>query len=584
VLIKGRTFIVCLSLATLAGVACGAWEKQIPPRNPEAEQERLRHRLETAAGPLCLTAEGETIHCEATLLRFYQARTYAPAWTGEQGMLAMADSLLAAVRDAAAEGLDPAAYHQTLISELLAAAKAGSRGRKAPYSGLLVDLDIVLTDAFLLLGSHYLAGRINPETIDPEWNASRRQADLAELLEKALAAGNIGRALRDLLPHQTGYARLKTALATYRRLATAGGWPQVPGGPQLQIGDRSDRVANLWARLRVTGEIESGAAAESVVTADFDTTLQRAVRRFQRRHGLDADGVVGPATLKALDVPVGARIEQIAANLERWRWLPQDLGKRYILVNIADFRLDVFEDGRSVLSSRVIVGRSYRRTPVFSAVVTYLVLSPAWEVTPDIAVLDKLPLLQKDPNALRKDGFRVLQGWGAEEKEIDPETVDWSRLSMTYFPYRLRQMPGPQNALGRVKFMFPNKFNVYLHDTPSRDLFSRTIRMFSSGCIRMQEAEAMANYLLHDDPHWTPENIRAAMDSGQELTVKLTRPMPLHLLYWTAWVDENGDLQFREDIYERDRRLIDSLRERPPEAEEPTSSLESAEAAPAVRP
>jgi murein L,D-transpeptidase YcbB/YkuD len=228
-------------------------------------------------------------------------------------------------------------------------------------------------------------------------------------------------------------------------------------------------------------------------------------------------------------------------------------------VNIADFRLELVEENEVVMAMDVIVGEPFRQTPVFSGNMTYLVFSPSWHLPPTIAREDILPRLKRDPNALAEDGIRVLQGWGENEREIDPNSVDWRRVSSRNLPYHFRQDPGPNNALGRVKFMFPNRFSVYLHDTPARQLFDRAQRDFSSGCIRVERPGDLATHLLLEDPAWTPQRVAEAMASGTEQTVTLPRALPVHLYYLTAWVDENGELQARQDIYERDARLREAL-------------------------
>jgi murein L,D-transpeptidase YcbB/YkuD len=296
----------------------------------------------------------------------------------------------------------------------------------------------------------------------------------------------------------------------------------------------------------------------------FDEDLDTGVRHFQRRHGLDVDGVVGPATLSALNASADERVRRIEVNMERWRWLPQDLGRRYVIVNIANFELDVVEAEQEVMTMRVIVGRDYRRTPVFSGKMTYIVLSPYWHVPPSLAVKDILPQVRSDPGYLSRKGFKVFQGWGADTKEIDPGSVDWSKVTGTNFNYRFRQDPGPVNALGRVKFMLPNKFDVYLHDTPSPDLFEKSARAFSSGCIRIEKPIELVEYVLRGDPKWNRDAVLAAIDRRVEQTVQLREPIPVHLLYWTAWVDAAGTVHFRDDIYSRDKLLAEALAEKPP--------------------
>ncbi len=253
----------------------------------------------------------------------------------------------------------------------------------------------------------------------------------------------------------------------------------------------------------------------------------------------------------------------IIINLERWRWLPQNLGYPNIQINIANFELDVNEDETSVLDMRVIVGKTYRRTPVFSDNMTYLVLCPHWNVPDNIAAQDILPDVKKDPDYLSRLGFKILRGWGADMEIVDPVTINWAELNAKDLNFRFRQDPGPLNALGQIKFMFPNRFNVYLHDTPTRGLFAKTARDFSSGCIRIEKPIELAEYLLKDDSLWTRDTILQNIKKNVEQTVKLPKPIPVHILYWTAWVSPDGAVNFRNDIYQRDNALLEALKENP---------------------
>ena len=270
------------------------------------------------------------------------------------------------------------------------------------------------------------------------------------------------------------------------------------------------------------------------------------------------------ATRAELNVSVERRVEQLELNLERWRWLPQDLGRRHIIVNIAAFELEVVEDEAVVLAMRVVVGRPYHNTPVFSDTMRYIVLNPYWEVPRKIAVQEILPRIKRDPSYLAREKLRVFKGWGLEAREVDPATVNWSAITPANFPFRLRQDPGPLNALGRVKFVFPNKFNVYLHDTPSRQLFEKTQRDFSHGCIRIQKPIDLAVYLLRQDPRWNRDALLRALDKAVDRSVPLPEPIPIHLLYWTAWADGDGTIQFRPDIYGWDAPLLGAMRAPPP--------------------
>jgi murein L,D-transpeptidase YcbB/YkuD len=505
-----------------------------------------------------MVAGEERVHSVATLRDFYERRSFEPAWLARGKPNDEARDLLDALKGAEAEGLRPSDYH---LLEITSGLQPRQGVREAPAA---VDLELLLTDAFLLYASHCLAGRLNPETIDPEWHARRREVDLTAVLQDALARQRIGQSLAALLPPQPGYARLRAALSRYRAIASDGGWTSVPEGPTLRFGDTGARVARLRERLHATGDFAKTKHDDLV----FDAEVEVAVRRFQARHGLEVDGLVGAATLAALNVSVQARVQQIIVNLERWRWLPQDLGARHVLVNIADFHLDAVEAGTAVRSMRVVVGRGYRRTPVFSDVITYLVLNPSWDVPHRLAVNDYIPRFRDDPDFASRMGFKILQGQGAEQREVEPYSVNWSRMGPDHFPFRLRQAPGPTNALGAVKFMFPNKFNVYLHDTPARELFARPERAFSSGCIRVEHAVDLAEWLLEGQNGWDPDGIARALANGREQTVRLAQPTPVHLLYWTAWVDESGTVRFRRDIYDRDTPLAQALAEPAPDAGE----------------
>ncbi|MHB8987360.1 MAG: L,D-transpeptidase family protein [Desulfobulbia bacterium] len=342
---------------------------------------------------------------------------------------------------------------------------------------------------------------------------------------------------------------LEKALAQHHQLAAQGGWPQVPGGPTLHEGDMDVRTPLLRQRLVASGDL--AAPREEEYFFLFDKTLREAVQRFQSRHGLITDGVVGTKTLTELNVPVSERIRQLAASLERCQPLPSLLEPRHILVNIADFTLKLYEDGELRLSMPVIVGKTYRQTPVFNGRISSLVLNPTWEVPHSIATKDLLPKIKKNPGYLRKSDIRVFLGWNPST-EIDSAGVDWTSLSPSRFPYRLRQEPGPANALGRVKFLFPNPYDVYLHDTPSRDLFQKDDRTFSSGCIRLARPLDLAVYLLQGTPLGSMEALTAAIASDKTQSIPIPSPIAVYMAYMTAWVDRDGTVQFRRDIYNRD--------------------------------
>ena len=532
-------------------------------RVSEQVGEILENRIKAIAPSSKVICRGEWVCQSGVLPRFYELRSFRPIWSDDGGPLPRAESLLRAIEAAPPEGLRPEDYHLAQIKFLLAETHQ-EQTRKILRPEELADLDLLLTDSFLTYAFHLLSGRINSETIRAKWHIQGRKEDIVAILQEALDSQQIGKTLHRLLPSNPGYSRLRETLQTYRTIAQKGGWPEIAAnGPKMRLGLRDKRVESLRLRLRSSESMPLWPSGE----ADFfDAVLDQAVRRFQQRHGLETDGVVGPATLTALNIPVQKRIRQIEANMERWRWLPRDLGDRYILVNIANFELQVIEIERPILAMKVVVGKHYQRTPVFNADMTYLVFGPYWNVPPRIAREEMLPAIRKDPEYLAKNHLRVLQGWGPGMKEIDPQAIDWAKLTPDSFPFHIRQDPGPTNALGRVKFMFPNKFNVYLHDTPARELFRRIDREFSHGCIRLEEPVELAEYVLKDDPRWTRERILAAMEESKDRKVRLTKPIPVYVLYQTAWVGEDGSVHFRKDIYGQDEILEKALAEKSPAA------------------
>jgi murein L,D-transpeptidase YcbB/YkuD len=309
--------------------------------------------------------------------------------------------------------------------------------------------------------------------------------------------------------------------------------------------------------LGVSGNVQRSAALKA---ACFDDRLVTAVAGFQGRHGLTADGVVGERTLAALNVPVEQRIRQIQLNLERWRWMPEDLGSRYVLVNIPGFQMQVVEAGQVVKTMRTIVGQKSRPTPVLSSKITYLEINPYWYVPSKIAREDLLPKIQENPSYLVRQNFRVFDSWDKDARELNPFTINWASLNEAHFPFRLRQEPAAHNALGRVKFMFPNELSVYIHDTPAKSLFKRSSRPFSSGCVRVEAPlELVALLLRHQD--WDQARLAEAVASNQRQVVILDDPMPVHLVYLTAWVAAGGETHFREDIYGHDQTLLSALNE-----------------------
>lgn len=516
----------------------------------------LQERLISAGIPPRIIIGRESVRSDTLLIRFYVNRAFKPAWISNNGPTTMADSLLSNIRLATHEGLKPEQYHMDAISARLDSVRAHVDDKRPLNLAELSDLDILLTDAFLVYGSHLLSGRIDPETVDPEWVAKYPEADITVVLQRALEQEDLSQTLLDLVPSFDYYQRLRDELGRYRSIAWRGGWPIVPEGPTLEMDDTGYRVAALRARLMVSGDFTPQTLEEDAV---YDSLLGDAVLRFQKRHNLQEDGAVGYATRLAMNVPALHYVRRLAANMERWRWLPKDLGDRYILVNIASFELRVVEKGETVLSMRVVVGKDYRQTPVFSGLMTHLVLNPYWNVPKTISHEDILPQVQKDTGYLKERNIEVFTGWSSQNA-IDPDSVQWDTLTPENLPYRFRQAPGVQNALGRIKFMFPNKYDVYLHDTPYRTHFAKRERAYSSGCIRLEDPIALAEYILKSDSTWTRERIEKMLDGDENRTINLDQDIPVYIFYATAWPHEDGTIHYLKDIYDRDAILENAMR------------------------
>jgi murein L,D-transpeptidase YcbB/YkuD len=550
----GRRLLYCLVL--LSAISLSAWAFE-PVTTSDGVLEALRSRLEEAETPGEITLHGEPLLAGSALSDFYLNRFFEPCWTEKSHPKQEAYAFLEFLEHVGDEGLDPHHYHFQVLEDSLQEIDRG-----APDAEQLADFDLLMSDAFLVLASHLAKGCINPETIDPDWYARRRDFDPVPTLRRALASGDIQGTLEKLLPSSQEYAGLRKALHRYRKIAEQGGWHRVPKGVNLSPGDRSLRVPFLRDRLIFSGDYTPPSPPGELDL--YDPQLVEAVQRFQARHGLKPDGIVGRKTLAALNVSAGARVRQIEANMERWRWLPRNLGDHFILVNIPAFRLYLVDGDKRILDMKVVVGKPYRHTPVFTARMTYLVINPYWEVPREIAVEEFIPKMQKDPKYLSRLGITVFRGWGADAREVDPSTINWKNLSEKYFPYHLRQDPGDLNPLGHIKFMFPNPYAVYLHDTPTRQLFLKENRSFSHGCIRVEKALDMASYLLKDTALGNREVLESTIREGETFSVRLPRPFPVYILYWTAWPDDEGAVQFRCDIYGRDRVLEQALSVRRP--------------------
>lgn len=510
----------------------------------EPEQELIRTRLESL--PERALADGVWVTDGRVLMALYRQRAFRAAWKRR----ASAEAFVSLIARAEEQGLNPADYHWPKLAQMLANAESSldSDLRR-------IDLDLLLTDSLLRYAYHLRFGKVDPSSLYPHWNLRRAMPgpDTLEQLQAILESPEPHQALAEAIPQSPVYGHLKRMLGHYRALLGRGAWTTIAPGPSLKLGTTDTRVRSLRERLGVFNVIEGSPEDDP---SYFDRDLERAVIEFQMRHGLRADGIVGRETLAALNVPIAARIDQLRVNMERARWVFQDVEDDSLTVNIAAFEATLFQSGKRVWSARTVVGKPFRKTPVFKSKITHLVFNPTWTIPPTILREDILPRVKDDPDFLDRRGMKLFDRGG---RIVDPYSIAWADMNPGSFPYTIRQEPGAENPLGQVKFILPNPYFVYLHDTPSKELFERADRSFSSGCIRVENALGLAEILLDDSREWSADAIAAAVNSGRTRTIPLARPMTILLLYRTNEVDADGNVYFLQDIYNRDRAVLKAL-------------------------
>jgi L,D-transpeptidase YcbB len=548
-----RRLILPTLVAVLTSAACGGFRLNGSSKKEEQLVSALRTELARARAPY-VTADREGTRLWAWTRRFYADRRFAPAWIERLAPRPQMDALIAAIEAADAEGLSPQIYGISALAAKRAEASRGFLTKKGFEPSEAGALDVWMTYVYMQYASDLADGLSDLSHADPAWKIQPEKFDPLAHLERALADNHIAESLLELTPQHPQYRQLRRALADYRELARRGGWGRVSPSLKVKPGQRHTGVGAVAVRLATSGDYSGTIAAEGEpMTLDRD--LQEAVKRFERRHGLNEDGLLDPAVFAEMNVPVEQRIRQLELNLERWRWLPRDLGDRHIIVNIPAYQLDLWEGPTPVLSMRVVVGKEDSPTPIFDDRMTYVVFSPYWNVPPDIARDETLPSLMKDPAFLQRANMEVVDTNGSP---VDPGSIDLSDPTR----YRFRQRPGGSNSLGLVKFMFPNQYNVYLHDTPADTLFARASRSFSHGCVRIEKPEDLAEAVLRDQPDWTLDRIREAMHGDEEKIVKLKAPLPVYIGYWTAGVTPDGLVRFARDVYGIDARQAGLVAER----------------------
>ncbi len=550
---------LALLLLLVGFLACGA--------QGETPHERVEQRLRDG-GEAVESAPALSPDLRDEIRRVYREDGIGPVWVAG-GQFSEAGA--AAVRrfcSAQGDGLDLSRYRVEELRRLHQVAFEPAATDDSVGARRLAGLELALSERVGRYASDLATGALPPRARGAEVHLPPREVRPGAVVRAVAAAPDrADEILESFRPPHTGYAGLRSALERYRRVAGEGGWPTVPSG-SYQEGDAGAAVTALRARL---------AAEDESVRAEgdrFDAELGEAVGRFQARHGLEETGTVDAPTLEALNVTAAERVEQIRLNMERWRFLPGDLGREHILVNIPAFHLEVRRGGETVLEMPVIVGGEYegRATPVFSDTLSWVEFSPYWYVPERIAREEIVPRVRDDLELFAAEGYELLEVPDDEEdgeargmELLDPEDVDWEEVEEG--EVRIRQRPGPRNALGGVKFGFPNQHAIYLHDTAEPHLFDRRQRSLSHGCIRLQKPVDLAVLLLEEEG-WSAERVREAMEAGRPRRVQVPRPVPVYLLYLTAWTDGNGTVHFRDDLYGYDRALTESLAELEPSPEE----------------
>ncbi|MCA0933765.1 L,D-transpeptidase family protein [Lutimonas saemankumensis] len=494
-----------------------------------------------------VAVDGIELFSQVELPRFYSNRAFKPAWRDAKNRNDLIESLKASFD----EGLMPKDYHLERIEGLIMKSDHSSLSREE-----MADLDLLMTDALIIYASHLLDGKLDQSEIRKKWDVERNEgpSNPDSLLTATLHNRNIKTVLEDLKPKHYMYKLMKFHLKKLRNEAETGGWPMVSEGETLKPGDTSSRIPEIRKYLTAVGDLKDLESENSEV---FDEELEEAVKKFQWRHRLTSDGIIGKGTIEQMQVPIEKRIENLILNLERTRWILQEFDEDFLIVNIAGFHVKRITNKKEVFDSRVIVGKYHKETPVFKGVMKYIVMNPTWTLPYSIATHETLPRLKKDPGYLSAKHMEVMDRNG---KVIDHSSIDWSQYSAGNFPFIIRQKAGPWNALGEVKFMFPNKYAVYLHDTPSRGLFNQQDRAFSHGCIRTEDKWGLLMSLMDDPEVWNMDKINEILKSGETTTITLPEPINIYLIYLTAAVDQDNNLMFMKDVYKRDKDIAKAMK------------------------
>ena len=535
-----KSYILSLFIVILSSTIIHAQEK--------TTEEVLASKVVFGDGQNAVAVNGIELFSQVELPKFYANRDFEPAWTHSKNKKDLIESIEASYD----EGLSPDDYHLKMIKSLTEKEK-----KEKLTADEKADLDLLMTDALILYTSHLSEGKLEQSELRKSWDVERNEGppNPDSLLTATLYNKRIKVVLEEFKPNHYMYKLMKFHLKKLRTEAAQGGWPEVSEGETLKPGDTAARVVALRNYLKAVGDLKDYAVDNQEV---FDSILEVAVKDFQLRHKLTTDGIIGKGTIEQMRVPIEDRIDMIILNLERTRWIFQNPDDDFLLVNIAGFHVKRITDRKEVFDSRVIVGKYHKESPVFKGVMKYIVMNPTWTLPYSISTHETLPRLKKDPGYLAAKHMEVMDRDG---NILDPSTIDWSQYSRGNFPFIIRQKAGPWNALGEVKFMFPNKYAVYLHDTPSRGLFNQQDRAFSHGCIRTEDKWGLMMSLMNDPAVWNMDKINKILKSGKTTTITLPKPVNIYLIYLTAAVDQSNKLMFMRDVYKRDKEVISALNE-----------------------
>lgn len=549
-----------------------------------------RQKIQTTGYAPSIQIQTKNIKTPKGLPNLYEQNNYSLFWITPNGPSQAAYEMVEIIRDSDNEALNPQDYNIEDIDNTLTRIDNDTKSGNSYDEEDLAELELLLSNAFLTYGHDLHYGRVRAEQINLELLSGEKPVNITQLLVQATTNDDVKGALNTLMPKYPMYGKLKVSLKVYKEIAANGGWQPYPYGEKFKKGARGNRVIALRERLKATGELDPSTPSSEV----FDETLDIAVKKYQERNGLYVDGVVGKSTKEALNVPVDVRISQIELTMERWRLLPQYLGSRYILVNIANYHLYGVDNNNDAITMRIVVGKPEWNTPMFSEEMTHIVMNPYWNIPPSIFKDDIAPRIRQDSEYLSKRGIdavglstpkkiaieeseevEVVENVEAPSENENGESTEQplseleiqNKIAQEEYigkvlsgNYRLRQNPGPGNPLGQIKFLFPNKHAVYLHDTPNRGFFKRAQRNFSHGCIRVEHPMNLAEFVLASNDGWDQQKIKSNINSRKTKTVHLNQTLPVYILYFTAWVDDQGNVNFHKDIYGLDQTLLNALR------------------------